>query len=680
MKVLQEKLEKNEDGYVLYLHIDIGNEEFSKDFGETMEEESLPDRLRKYSQSKYKHVQLSAIKVVVGSVMVASILLPTSTKAHDASFNMSYFYFGSSSAGIRAVDRTAGSLDVISPSYFNLDANGNLELSDSFDPVFIREMHNRNIRVVPFISNHWDRTLGQKALANRENLSTQIAQIVQQYNLDGVNVDIENVTHTSKSDYTDFVRLLSQKIPQSKELSVAIAANPNHWTLGWHGSYDNYALSQYADYLMLMAYDESYEGSASGPVASISWVEKSIRALVVDEGVSPSKVVLGLPFYGRYWNQSESRGGYGISNNQISTVIQTYNGQITYDKAQESAKATFTVRSGDPVTYIGGRKLTTGTYDVWYENEQSVLAKINLVHKYNLKGTGSWSLGQEHPSIWSNWDMYLSHHVSSNSTAASFYSFQDVANHWARDEMFYTYQKGWYKGRTPTTFAPNENLTRAQAAALMVKVFNLSPKQSYTTSSFRDISNAHWAKDAIEIAYQHGIFHGRQDGRFGPNESLTREQMAAVFDNLFRDYYDSTKVNEPVYFRDVQASDWSYEAIKSVKQQGIIEGSGDRFRPGDSVTRAQMAMILTNAASFIASKNQETLFPQNLQLESQGPDVSLLQIYLRRLGYYSNPVHGYYDSATMQAVTEFQSNNGLYADGYFRYDTAQALLQAIKNE
>ena len=90
-------------------------------------------------------------------------------------------------------------------------------------------MHDKGIKVVPFLSNHWNRTAGINALKNIESLSTQIADYVEEYDLDGINVDIENVTHEQKDQYTQFVKLLREKIPGHKEISVAVAANPNNW-------------------------------------------------------------------------------------------------------------------------------------------------------------------------------------------------------------------------------------------------------------------------------------------------------------------------------------------------------------------------------------------------------------------------------------------------------------------
>ena len=76
-------------------------------------------------------------------------------------FSMSYVYFGSPSSYVERVDGTQGSLDEISPNYFNLNSDGTLNFTGGNDAAaFVEQMHRCGVRVVPFLSNHWDRELG----------------------------------------------------------------------------------------------------------------------------------------------------------------------------------------------------------------------------------------------------------------------------------------------------------------------------------------------------------------------------------------------------------------------------------------------------------------------------------------------------------------------------------------
>lgn len=141
--------------------------------------------------------------------------------SEQQAFNLGYLYFGDSNNFIDAMEKTNGTINVVSPTYFDLNADGSLKLTHQVDRHFVELMHNSGIRVVPFLSNHWDRALGELALDRREALAQEIAHAIQLYNLDGIHVDIENVTHEYRDEYTDFVRILRQKLPEDKEVSTA---------------------------------------------------------------------------------------------------------------------------------------------------------------------------------------------------------------------------------------------------------------------------------------------------------------------------------------------------------------------------------------------------------------------------------------------------------------------------
>ncbi|WP_077619839.1 LysM peptidoglycan-binding domain-containing protein [Bacillus sinesaloumensis] len=320
--------------------------------------------------------------------------------------NLGYMYFGSTKQFVNTVNSTGHAVNIVSPSYFDINADGTLKLTYQVDQNFIDTMHRQGIRVVPFLSNHWNRDVGRAMLANKELAAQQIADAIARYNLDGVNVDIENVSDVDRENYTEFVRLLREKIPPNKEVSVAVAANPNGWTAGWHGSYDYTSLAKYADYLMIMAYDESYQGGDPGSVASYSWVEKSVQYALAQD-VAPDKIVLGIAHFGRYWIEGQSMGGFGISNTQVQTMIERYNGTVVFDEVSKTPKATVTIKKGDPVTIVNGAALAPGTYTIWFENEESIQAKLELVSKYNLRGVGNWSLGQENKNVWNSYTTTL---------------------------------------------------------------------------------------------------------------------------------------------------------------------------------------------------------------------------------------------------------------------------------
>ena len=506
-------------------------------------------------------------------VLALAFAFPAS--ALNYKFNMSYIYFGNPSNYSALVNRTQDSLNEVAPAYFSLNAQGGLVLTPAVSTDFVSEMHEKGILVVPYLTNDWVRDTGIAALKNMDVLTTDLAAAVSKYNLDGVNIDIENVTEAQRNDYVAFVRLLRTKLSTGKRIVVAVSANPYGLTTGWTGSYDYAGLAESCDYLMLMAYDESYFGSAAGPVASISFVERSIKYAL--DQVPKEKIVLGLPFYGRIWSSGGgSAHGNGVSNQTVESLIANYSGTVTFDEASQTACATITVNASDAKPVIYGQTLSAGTYVIWYANEQAIKAELALVTKYDLKGTGSWSLGQEPAQTWDYYKLWLNG-----------CTFSDVQNLWARDAVLTAHMNGWMEGISSTVFSPNASLTRAQAAAILVRMAGLIPAKS--SSTFADCSG-HWAEIYIDAAKKYGIVSGTGGNDFEPDRSVTRAEMAVMLNNIL-DYSGTSQL-----FTDISKTGfpWAYDAIRALESQGILKGYPDgSFRPQNSITRAETAALIT---------------------------------------------------------------------------------------
>ncbi len=479
---------------------------------------------------------------------------------------MSYIYFGSSTAYTELVDATQASLNEVAPNYFELNADGSLKLTPAVSAGFVSDMHATGISVVPFLTNNWNRGLGIAALNNRVLLSEALADAVARYDLDGVNIDIENLTPAERSSYVDFIRLLRQRMPD-KTIAVAVAPNPWGTASGWQGSFDYAGLAQYSDYLMIMAYDEHYAGGPAGPVASLSFAEKSVKYAL---GLVPKeKIVLGLPFYGRFLCSGSSllQGG-GVSNSRVEQLIRTYRGTVSVDWTSMSSRAVITIGAKDPKPVVNGITLTAGTYTIWYDNAQTLKAKLALITQYGLKGAGSWSLGQEDVATWDYYRLWLNG-----------CTFADVETSWAKDYILSAYLKGWITGADASTFHPNASLTRAEAAAILVRCLGLpvSRDEAY-----------------IETARKYSVISGVGGNIFAPDRAVTREEIAVMLYNMRAQ--DTAPAQTSAAFTDVSSllNPWSYEAIEALSQIGVITGYKDgSFRPGGFITRAEMTAMVS---------------------------------------------------------------------------------------
>jgi hypothetical protein len=154
------------------------------------------------------------------------------------------------------------------------------------------------------------------------------------------------------------------------------------------------------------------------------------------------------------------------------------------------------------------------------------------------------------------------------------------------EALFAPYVSGYAAG----SFGPQRPVTRAELAALLAK---LTPVDNDTrtvgdrATAFRDVPQAFWAAEAVERASAAGWMGGKSDGRFSPNDSLTRAELAVV---LVR--WREAQASGLSRFPDA-ASHWAASSIAAAEREGWITGFADgSFRPDQSVTRAELIVLL----------------------------------------------------------------------------------------
>lgn len=340
-------------------------------------------------------------KLLISSIMCVVFFSLFSVRSFaQAPISFAYLYGSAPSSYEASIERTHQTFNRVSPTYFGVNADGTLALK-LVDPTFIYNMHQEGIKVVPRLTADWNRQLGEKALANQKVLINQLAQAVNKDQLDGVNVDFEQLMPSDKNALTQFVSNLKKKLGPNKEVSVAVAANPYGWTEGWQGSYDDGALAKACDYLILMAYDESWEGSAPGPVAGLPFVKKSID-FALNQGVPNNKLILGVPLYGRLWSSDLSVSGSAVPLYEVTMIQQKFKPNYSFITSQQTPVATFAIGSNSNFRINNwSPPLAAGVYTLYYENTESISSKLNLVNTQQLGGSAVWSLGEDDPSLWS---------------------------------------------------------------------------------------------------------------------------------------------------------------------------------------------------------------------------------------------------------------------------------------
>ncbi|MGX1981550.1 S-layer family protein [Thermolongibacillus altinsuensis] len=166
-------------------------------------------------------------------------------------------------------------------------------------------------------------------------------------------------------------------------------------------------------------------------------------------------------------------------------------------------------------------------------------------------------------------------------------SFNDVPHDfWARNSIEFLAERQIISGYNDGSFRPNDTLTRAHAAIFLARALKIAPVEN-STVAFHDVPRNHPYYPIISAVVSKGIMNGKKSHTFDPNGTLTRAQMAAILTRA----YKLSGIPEKD-FSDVPKSFWAYKEISALAANGIAKGSNSSFRPNDFVTRAQFSELL----------------------------------------------------------------------------------------
>lgn len=282
-------------------------------------------------------------------------------------------------------------VNVVSPTWFALaDEKGRFH--NQAERRYVEWAHSQGMLVWGLASNSFDPDLTSRVLANRETRRTMINQLLafaSIYNLDGINIDFENVYYEDRDLLTQFMRELTP-VAHQEGLTISIDVTMISTSPTWSMCYDRPALADIVDYVMLMGYDEHYAASpVAGSVASLPWVERGLQKVL--EEIPAHKLILGIPFYTRIWEEwtegdQKRLKSHAIGMARQQDIIATYQEDVVWD-------------DGSGQHYLKYEE-DDRHYQIWIEDEHSLRARLNLVHRYHLAGSAAWRRGLECPSFW----------------------------------------------------------------------------------------------------------------------------------------------------------------------------------------------------------------------------------------------------------------------------------------
>lgn len=281
-------------------------------------------------------------------------------------------------------------VNVVSPTWFKLKGNdGNV--SNLGSKAYVNWAHKQDYQVWGLFSNDFDPDKTHEVFKDYQKRQTVIRQLLvysEMYDLDGINIDIENVREEDGKYITQFVR---EATPYLHDAGLTVSMDITFIAGGNYSAFlQRDHLAEIVDYLVVMAYDEHWATSPNpGSVASFPWVEANLETLL--DIVPNDKLVLGVPLYARLWEEKENGelSSKSLSMESVEEWLKEHKVTPTYDEA-----------SGQNYGEYYDKK-TKSTFKIWLEDELSLTKRAELVEKYNLAGLASWSRTFANEAAWS---------------------------------------------------------------------------------------------------------------------------------------------------------------------------------------------------------------------------------------------------------------------------------------
>ncbi len=288
-------------------------------------------------------------------------------------------------------------LNVIAPTWFSL--NNNEGGYESFaEAGYVERAHKLGLQVWGVLDdfnyhNTHDTDIDVHAVlsstTNRTRLIEAVVSEAVSVGLDGINLDFERVTADTGEHFAQFVRELSIQC-RLNDLTFSI---DSYVPFNFNSYLRRDVQGKVADYVIIMGYDEHWHGSGDpGSVASIDYVSNGIEKTL--EQVPKEKVINALPFYSILWKTEGA--------NVTDEYLLLSNTQDFLNRVGQTGEWDEVTQQLYAEWESGGSK-----YQLWAENEQSILMKLNVMKAKDIAGVAVWRLGYGNAAVWETISAYV---------------------------------------------------------------------------------------------------------------------------------------------------------------------------------------------------------------------------------------------------------------------------------
>ena len=439
--------------------------------------------------------------------------------------------------------------------------------------------------------------------ASRSTFARSCAELLSAHSLDGIDLDWEypvsggapGTVHRpqDRQNFTLLLRAVRQALDRQgqrdgRDYQLTVAGAAGTWYL------DNIqpaAVAEIVDHIFLMAYDihgpwDSYADfnaplyPPSSPAPHHQSCVSGSAAAYLEQGVPADKLVLGMPLYGYRYNGVRGEGLYSLFTSARSipydALVETYLSDPAYRQFYHTEAR---------VPYLRGRDSFLS-----YDDPRSIAEKAALAQELDLQGIGFWELSQDRTAVL----------IESAVARLKGGTFSDVpADAWYAAAVAFVQARGWMTGTTSARFSPELPVTRGMAATVLHRMAG-SPAAG--DRAFPDVAEDAYCRQAVAWAAEAGVVLGYDDGRFGPEDLVTREQLAALLYRYasFQGWDTSGRASLSGYTDAALVSPYARTAVSWAVDAGLLTGrSAAALVPGGTASRAELAVILERFSLYL---------------------------------------------------------------------------------
>jgi len=283
------------------------------------------------------------------------------------------------------------SVTVVSPTWFDFDAE-NRSITSVVNREYVEWANSQGVYVWPMVfdvNNFSARTILMDRDARRTVINRLVAY-VDEYNLDGINLDIEHLRNAEEGPYKiQFIRELSVALGQRDVILSAAVKVPEPWNL----FYRHDLIGKTVDFVMVMTYDQYYTGGGvAGPVASLPWMQRHVMTML--DLVPNDRLLMGLPFYNRIWRE-DIRGDEPATPRHLGmdSTLQLFEENDVVWEWDDAAHLYY----GNFLQVEEGRSFR---HRVWLKDAGAIARKMAIYRAHDLAGVASWRRGFENEEVW----------------------------------------------------------------------------------------------------------------------------------------------------------------------------------------------------------------------------------------------------------------------------------------